>query len=148
MGDYGPCGPCSEIHIDIRSKDEKSKIDARDLINKDHPHIIEIWNLVFIEYNRLKDNSLKKLTKKYVDTGMGLERLCMVLQNKRSTYDTDIFESLISEIEKISGLKYLEDNKVDKAIRVVSDHVRAVIISIADGQHPSNIGSGYVIEGF
>ena len=146
MGDYGPCGPCSEIHIDIRSKDEKSKIDARDLINKDHPHIIEIWNLVFIEYNRLKDNSLKKLTKKYVDTGMGLERLCMVLQNKRSTYDTDIFESLISEIEKISGLKYLEDNIIDKAIRVVSDHVRAVVISIADGQHPSNIGSGYVIR--
>ena len=146
MGDYGPCGPCSEIHIDIRSQDEKNKIGARDLINKDHPHIIEIWNLVFIQYNRLKDGSLKKLTKKYIDTGMGLERLCMVLQNKKSTYDTDIFESLISEIEKASGLKYLEDDKVDKAIRVISDHVRAVVISIADGQHPSNIGSGYVIR--
>ena len=146
MGDYGPCGPCSEIHIDIRSKEEKNKIDARDLINKDHPHIIEIWNLVFIQYNRLKDGSLKKLTKKYVDTGMGLERLCMVLQNKRSTYDTDIFESLISEIEKVSGVKYLQDEKNDKAIRVISDHIRAVVISIADGQHPSNIGSGYVIR--
>ena len=146
MGDYGPCGPCSEIHIDIRSQDEKNKIDARDLINKDHPHIIEIWNLVFIQYNRLNDGSLKKLSKKYIDTGMGLERLCMVLQNKRSTYETDIFESLISEIEKVSGLKYLEDDKVDKAIRVISDHTRAVVISIADGQHPSNIGSGYVIR--
>ena len=146
MGDYGPCGPCSEIHIDIRSKEEKNKIDARDLINKDHPHIIEIWNLVFIQYNRLKDGSLKKLTKKYIDTGMGLERLCMVLQNKRSTYDTDIFESLISEIEKVSGVKYLQDEKNDKAIRVISDHIRAVVISIADGQHPSNIGSGYVIR--
>jgi len=146
MGDYGPCGPCSEIHIDIRSNDEKNKTDARDLINKDHPHIIEIWNLVFIQYNRLKDGSLKKLAKKYIDTGMGLERLCMVLQNKKSTYDTDIFESLISEIERISGLKYLKDDKVDKAIRVISDHVRAVVISISDGQYPSNIGSGYVIR--
>ena len=146
MGEYGPCGPCSEIHIDIRSKDEKNKINARDLINKDHPHIIEIWNLVFIQYNRLTDGSLKKLDKKYVDTGMGLERLCMVLQNKKSTYETDLFESLISEIEKISGSKYLEDDKIDKAIRVISDHTRAVVISIADGQHPSNIGSGYVIR--
>ena len=146
MGDYGPCGPCSEIHIDIRSQEEKDKINARNLINKGHPHIIEIWNLVFIQYNRLNDGSLKKLSKKYVDTGMGLERLCMVLQNKRSTYDTDVFESLISEIEKISGLKYLEKNKIDKAFRVISDHTRAVIVSIADGQHPSNIGSGYVIR--
>tara|TARA_B100000029_G_scaffold443666_1_gene462865 strand:+ start:14 stop:2587 length:2574 start_codon:yes stop_codon:yes gene_type:complete len=146
MGEYGPCGPCSEIHIDIRSKDEKIKINARDLINKDHPHIIEIWNLVFIQYNRLTDGSLKKLDKKYVDTGMGLERLCMVLQNKKSTYETDLFESLISELEKISGSKYLEDDKIDKAIRVISDHTRAVVISIADGQHPSNIGSGYVIR--
>ena len=146
MGEYGPCGPCSEIHIDIRSKDEKNKINARDLINKDHPHIIEIWNLVFIQYNRLTDGSLKKLDKKYVDTGMGLERLCMVLQNKKSTYETDLFESLISELEKISGSKYLEDDKIDKAIRVISDHTRAVVISIADGQHPSNIGSGYVIR--
>ena len=131
---------------DIRSKDEKNKINARDLINKDHPHIIEIWNLVFIQYNRLTDGSLKKLDKKYVDTGMGLERLCMVLQNKKSTYETDLFESLISELEKISGSKYLEDDKIDKAIRVISDHTRAVVISIADGQHPSNIGSGYVIR--
>ena len=146
MGEYGPCGPCSEIHIDIRSKDEKNKINARDLINKDHPHIIEIWNLVFIQYNRLMDGSLKKLDNKYVDTGMGLERLCMVLQNKKSTYETDLFESLISEIEKISGSKYLEDDKIDKAIRVISDHTRAVVISIADGQHPSNIGPGYVIR--
>ena len=146
MGEYGPCGPCSEIHIDIRSKDEKNKINARDLINKDHPHIIEIWNLVFIQYNRLTDGSLKKLDNKYVDTGMGLERLCMVLQNKKSTYETDLFESLISEIEKISGSKYLEDDKIDKAIRVISDHTRAVVISIADGQHPSNIGPGYVIR--
>ena len=146
MGEYGPCGPCSEIHIDIRSKDDKNKINARDLINKDHPHIIEIWNLVFIQYNRLKDGSLKKLDNKYVDTGMGLERLCMVLQNKKSTYETDLFESLISEIEKISGSKYLEDDKIDKAIRVISDHTRAVVISIADGQHPSNIGPGYVIR--
>ena len=146
MGEYGPCGPCSEIHIDIRSKDDKNKINARDLINKDHPHIIEIWNLVFIQYNRLTDGSLKKLDNKYVDTGMGLERLCMVLQNKKSTYETDLFESLISEIEKISGSKYLEDDKIDKAIRVISDHTRAVVISIADGQHPSNIGPGYVIR--
>ena len=146
MGEYGPCGPCSEIHIDIRSKDEKNKINARDLINKDHPHIIEIWNLVFIQYNRLTDGSLKKLDNKYIDTGMGLERLCMVLQNKKSTYETDLFESLISEIEKISGSKYLEDDKIDKAIRVISDHTRAVVISIADGQHPSNIGPGYVIR--
>ena len=146
MGEYGPCVPCSEIHIDIRSKDEKNKINARDLINKDHPHIIEIWNLVFIQYNRLTDGSLKKLDNKYVDTGMGLERLCMVLQNKKSTYETDLFESLISEIEKISGSKYLEDDKIDKAIRVISDHTRAVVISIADGQHPSNIGPGYVIR--
>ena len=146
MGEYGPCGPCSEIHIDIRSNDEKNKINARDLINKDHPHIIEIWNLVFIQYNRLTDGSLKKLDNKYVDTGMGLERLCMVLQNKKSTYETDLFESLISEIEKISGSKYLEDDKIDKAIRVISDHTRAVVISIADGQHPSNIGPGYVIR--
>ena len=146
MGEYGPCGPCSEIHIDIRSKDEKNKINARDLINKDHPHIIEIWNLVFIQYNRLTDGSLKKLDNKYVDTGMGIERLCMVLQNKKSTYETDLFESLISEIEKISGSKYLEDDKIDKAIRVISDHTRAVVISIADGQHPSNIGPGYVIR--
>ena len=146
MGEYGPCGPCSEIHIDIRSKDDKNKINARDLINIDHPHIIEIWNLVFIQYNRLTDGSLKKLDNKYVDTGMGLERLCMVLQNKKSTYETDLFESLISEIEKISGSKYLEDDKIDKAIRVISDHTRAVVISIADGQHPSNIGPGYVIR--
>ena len=146
MGEYGPCGPCSEIHIDIRSKDDKNKINARDLINKDHPHIIEIWNLVFIQYNRLTDGSLKKLDNKYVDTGMCLERLCIVLQIKKSTYETELFESIISEIEKISGSKYLEDDKIDKAIRVISDHTRAVVISIADGQHPSNIGPGYVIR--
>ena len=147
MGDTGPCGPCSEIHVDLRSNLEKEKIKGADLVNKDHPHVVEIWNLVFIQFDRQKDGSLKKLDKQYVDTGMGLERLCMALQGKNSTYETDFFTDIIKEIENISGKKYLEgDKNVDIGIRVVSDHLRAIIFTILDGQIPSNTGSGYVIR--
>ena len=147
MGDTGPCGPCSEIHVDLRSDLEKEKIKGADLVNKDHPHVVEIWNLVFIQFDRQKDGSLKKLDKQYVDTGMGLERLCMALQEKNSTYETDFFTDIIKEIENISGKKYLEgDNNVDIGIRVISDHLRAIIFTILDGQIPSNTGSGYVIR--
>ena len=147
MGDTGPCGPCSEIHVDLRSDLEKKKINGADLVNKDHPQVVEIWNLVFIQYDRKKDGSLKKLDKQYVDTGMGLERLCMTLQGKKSTYDTDFFTDIIKEIEKISGKKYLGgDESVDIGIRVISDHLRAIIFTILDGQVPGNTGSGYVIR--
>jgi alanyl-tRNA synthetase len=147
MGDTGPCGPCSEIHIDLRSTAEKKKIKGADLVNKDHPQVVEIWNLVFIQYDRKKDGSLKKLDKQYVDTGMGLERLCMALQGKKSTYETDFFTDTIKEIENISSKKYLGgDESIDIGIRVISDHLRAIIFTILDGQVPGNTGSGYVIR--
>jgi len=146
MGEQGPCGPCSEIHVDIRSAEEKAKVDGRTLINKDHPHVVEIWNLVFMQYNRKADNSLENLPNKHIDTGMGFERLCMVLQGVQSNYDTDVFTPIIREIETITNTKYGSDEKQDIATRVISDHVRAVAFSIADGQLPSNTGSGYVIR--
>src|SRR5690554_225923 len=146
MGETGPCGPCSEIHVDIRSDEEKSKINGRELVNKDHPQVIEIWNLVFMEFLRKADGSLVELPAKSIDTGMGFERLAMVLQNKTSNYDTDIFQPLINEVEKSSGKKYGENNQTDIAFRVVTDHLRAVAFAIADGQLPSNTGAGYVIR--
>ncbi len=146
MGDQGPCGPCSEIHVDIRSAEEKVKVKGRDLINKDHPQVIEIWNLVFIQYNRKANGSLESLPNKHIDTGMGFERLCMVLQGVQSNYDTDVFTPIIREIETITDKTYGKDQKIDVAIRVVADHVRAVAFSIADGQLPSNTGAGYVIR--
>ena len=146
MGVQGPCGPCSEIHIDIRSDKEKAKISGKELVNKDHPHVVEIWNLVFIQYNRKADGSLEDLPDKHVDTGMGFERLCMALQGVKSNYDTDVFTPLIREVETITQSEYGVDEKTDIAIRVVSDHVRAVAFAIADGQLPSNNGAGYVIR--
>ena len=147
LGETGPCGPCSEIHVDIRPQDEREKIDGLSLVNKDHPMVIEIWNLVFMEFNRKANGSLENLPQKHVDTGMGLERLTVVLQDKQSNYDTDVFSGLISELEKLSGKTYGRSaNKVDVAFRVIADHVRAVSFSIADGQLPSNTGSGYVIR--
>ncbi|MBT8394917.1 MAG: alanine--tRNA ligase [Flavobacteriaceae bacterium] len=146
MGEQGPCGPCSEIHVDIRSKEERSKIPGRELINKDHPQVVEIWNLVFIQYNRKADASLENLPSKHIDTGMGFERLCMVLQGVQSNYDTDVFTPIIREVETITNTKYGEDEKQDVAIRVIADHIRAVAFSIADGQLPSNTGAGYVIR--
>ena len=146
MGNIGPCGPCSEIHIDLRDSDERKKIDGKKLINKDHPQVIELWNLVFMEYNRKDSGVLENLSKKHVDTGMGFERLSMVLQEKKSTYDTDIFSDLINEISKKSGFIYGQEEEKDIAIRVVVDHIRAVSFAIADGQLPSNVGAGYVIR--
>jgi alanyl-tRNA synthetase len=146
MGDQGPCGPSSEIHVDIRSEEEKAKVSGRDLVNGDHPQVVEIWNLVFMEFNRKANGSLEKLPAKHVDTGMGFERLCMVLQHKKSNYDTDVFTPIISEIEKVTSSKYGKSEKTDIAIRVIADHVRAVAFSIADGQLPSNTGAGYVIR--
>ena len=152
MGDQGPCGPCSEIHVDIRSKEEKAKIPGKDLVNNDHPHVVEIWNNVFMEFNRKADGSLEKLPAQHVDTGMGFERLCMVLQHVQSNYDTDVFSPLITKIESITGAKYTikakddAEEKINIAIRVIADHVRAVAFAIADGQLPSNTGAGYVIR--
>ena len=146
MGEQGPCGPCSEIHVDIRSEAERSKVSGKSLVNQDHPHVIEIWNLVFMQFNRKADGSLEDLPNKHIDTGMGFERLCMVLQGVQSNYDTDVFTPIIREIEAISGKDYGKDNEIDIAIRVISDHVRAVAFSIADGQLPSNNGAGYVIR--
>ncbi len=146
MGDQGPCGPSSEIHVDLRSEEEKAKIPGRELVNKDHPHVVEIWNLVFMEYNRKADGSLEPLPQKHVDTGMGFERLCMVLQGVKSNYDTDVFTPIIREIEAISGKDYGKNENHDIAIRVISDHIRTVAFSIADGQLPSNNGAGYVIR--
>lgn len=146
MGEQGPCGPCSEIHVDIRSAEEKAKIPGGDLVNNDHPQVVEIWNLVFMQFNRKANGSLEKLPAKHVDTGMGFERLCMVLQNKQSNYDTDIFTPLIREIEAITNTTYGKDTQKDIAIRVIADHIRAVAFSIADGQLPSNTGAGYVIR--
>jgi len=146
MGETGPCGPCSEIHVDIRPVEEKAKIPGRDLVNRDHPQVIEVWNLVFMQYLRKADGLLEILPSKSIDTGMGFERLAMVLQGKISNYDTDVFQPLISELEKISGKKYGSDFTTDVAFRVVVDHLRAVAFVIADGQLPSNSGAGYVIR--
>jgi alanyl-tRNA synthetase len=150
MGDTGPCGPCSEIHIDLRSDEERAKVDGASLVNMDHPEVIEIWNLVFIQFNRKADGSLEKLPATHVDTGMGFERLCLVLQGKTASYDTDIFTPVISHLEKVSGKKYSssyeKSAKSDMAMRVVSDHIRAVSFAIADGQLPESTGAGYVIR--
>ena len=146
MGNQGPCGPSSEIHIDLRGEKEKAEIPGKDLINKDHPKVIEIWNLVFMQFNRKADGSLENLPKKHIDTGMGLERLAMIIQNVESTYDTDIFTSLINDVYKLTAKPYGKDKNTDIAIRVIVDHLRAVAFSIADGQLPSNNGAGYVIR--
>ena len=146
MGETGPCGPCSEIHVDIRDDEERKKIPGKELVNKGHPHVIEIWNLVFIQYNRRSDGVLEQLPSKHVDTGMGFERLCMVVQGKKSNYETDIFQSVIKEISAITGKKYGVNEKWDIALRVIADHLRAVSFSIADGQLPSNNKAGYVIR--
>lgn len=146
MGDQGPCGPCSEIHVDIRSAEERAKLSGRELVNKDHPQVVEIWNLVFMQFNRKADGDLEGLPQQHVDTGMGFERLCMVLQHKQSNYDTDVFQPVIREIETVTQTSYGKDPKIDIAIRVIADHIRAVAFSIADGQLPSNTGAGYVIR--
>lgn len=146
MGDQGPCGPCSEIHVDIRSDEEKQKVPGAELVNQDHPQVVEVWNLVFIEFNRKADGSLEQLPEKHIDTGMGFERLCMVLQNKTSNYDTDVFSPLIREIEALTKTEYGKKLETDRAIRVIADHVRTVYFAIADGQLPSNTGAGYVIR--
>ena len=146
MGDQGPCGPCSEIHVDIRPDEEKAKVPGRDLVNKDNPQVIEIWNLVFMQFNRKADGSLELLKAKHIDTGMGFERLCMVMQGKRSNYDTDVFQPLIQELARKAGKVYGQEEEADVAMRVCADHLRAVSFSIADGQLPSNVKAGYVIR--
>ncbi|MEK6615775.1 MAG: alanine--tRNA ligase [Bacteroidota bacterium] len=159
MGDTGPCGSCSEIHIDLRDEKECDKIDGKTLVNKGNPQVIEIWNLVFIEFNRKSDDSLEKLAARHVDTGMGFERLCMVLQNKKSTYDTDVFQPIIRKVEDLCGLRYSElrtgtkfcaptphSELINIGMRVIADHIRAISFAIADGQLPSNTGAGYVIR--
>ena len=146
MGDTGPCGPCSEIHLDSRTPEEKAKVPGRELVNKDDPQVIEIWNLVFMQFNRKADGSLEKLSMNVIDTGMGFERLVRALQGKHSNYDTDIFQPIIKEIERLSGLKYGAKEETDIAMRVIADHIRAVSFSIADGQLPSNAKAGYVIR--
>ena len=146
MGDQGPCGPCSEIHVDIRSSEEKAQISGAELVNKDHPQVVEVWNLVFIEFNRKASGVLEKLPEQHVDTGMGFERLCMVVQGVQSNYDTDVFTPLIREIETRTGTDYGKNQEIDIAIRVIADHLRAVSFSIADGQLPANNGAGYVIR--
>ncbi len=146
MGDTGPCGPCTEIHVDLRNDDERAKIDGKSLVNADHPQVIEIWNNVFMEFNRKANGSLEPLPEKHVDTGMGLERLAMALQGKQSNYDSDLFQALIQHMEKVSNKKYGASENTDIALRVIADHVRAIAFSIADGQLPSNTGAGYVIR--
>lgn len=146
MGDSGPCGPCSEIHVDLRPDNERKKIKGSDLVNKGNPLVIEIWNLVFIQYNRKASGELELLPKRHVDTGMGFERLCMVLQQKTSNYDTDIFQPIIQEIASITGFSYKSSERTDIAMRVIADHLRAIAFSIADGQLPSNTKAGYVIR--
>lgn len=146
MGDTGPCGPCSEIHIDLRPDEEIKKKSGRELVNSDHPQVVEIWNLVFMEFNRKADGSLEKLPAQHVDTGMGFERLCMAIQKKTSNYDTDVFSPLINFIAEAAGVKYKQDEKTDIALRVMADHIRAVSFAICDGQLPSNTGAGYVIR--
>ena len=146
MGDTGPCGPCSEIHIDLRSKEERAKVPGASLVNADNDEVIEIWNLVFMQYNRMADGHLKPLPAKSIDTGMGFERLCMIMQGKKSNYETDVFSGLIGKVEAFSGHKYAEGGNVEVAMRVIADHVRAIAFSIADGQLPSNVKAGYVIR--
>ena len=146
MGDTGPCGPCSEIHIDLRSKEEREKVPGASLVNADNDEVIEIWNLVFMQYNRMADGHLKPLPAKSIDTGMGFERLCMIMQGKKSNYETDVFSGLIGKVEAFSGHKYAEGGNVEVAMRVIADHVRAIAFSIADGQLPSNVKAGYVIR--
>ena len=146
MGDTGPCGPCSEIHIDLRSDEERKAVDGLTLVNKSHPQVIEIWNLVFMQYNRKADGSLEPLPKRVIDTGMGFERLCMALQGKTSNYDTDVFQPLIQSIAAMAGKRYGDDPKADVAMRVVADHIRTIAFSITDGQLPSNAKAGYVIR--
>ncbi len=146
MGDVGPCGPCSEIHIDLRTEEERKAVDGASLVNKDNPLVIEIWNLVFMQYARMSDGHLEPLPAKVIDTGMGFERLCMALQGKKSNYETDIFTPIIDKISEISGKKYGVDEKVDVAMRVAADHVRTIAFSIADAQMPSNAKAGYVIR--
>jgi len=146
MGATGPCGPCSEIHMDLRSNEERAKVEGASLVNQDHPQVVEIWNLVFMEFNRQADGALKSLPAKHVDTGMGFERLCMALQGKQSNYDTDVFQPLITRLSELSGISYRTAEKSDIALRVIADHVRAVAFAIADGQLPSNNGAGYVIR--
>ena len=146
MGEQGPCGPCSEIHVDIRSEEEKKKVDGASLVNQDHPQVIEVWNLVFMQFNRKADGSLEKLPAQHVDTGMGFERLCMILQGVTSNYDSDVFTPIIREIETKTNFTYGKEETTDRAIRVVADHLRTVCFAIADGQLPSNTGGGYVIR--
>ena len=146
MGEQGPCGPCSEIHVDMRTAEEKKAISGASLVNMDHPQVLEVWNLVFIEFNRKADGSLEKLAAQHIDTGMGFERLCMVLQNKTSNYDTDVFMPLINKIEQKTKVTYGKEEVTDRAMRVIADHARTVYFAIADGQLPSNTGAGYVIR--
>jgi len=146
MGETGPCGPCSEIHVDIRPDKERKKIPGSDLVNKSNPQVIELWNLVFIEYNRKNNGQLESLPRKHVDTGLGLERLCMVLQSKSSNYDTDLFQPIISEVSKLTGIRYGHSKDSDIAMRVIADHLRAIAFAITDGQLPSNNKAGYVIR--
>ncbi len=146
MGDTGPCGPCSEIHVDLRPDEDRKRVDGKTLVNEDHPLVVEVWNLVFMEYNRQASGELKNLPAKHVDTGMGFERLCMAIQNKQSNYETDVFTPLISHISSISEKNYGKDEPTDIAMRVISDHVRAIAFAITDGQLPSNTGAGYVIR--
>ncbi len=146
MGEQGPCGPCSEIHIDLREEEEKAKVPGCELVNKDNPLVIEIWNLVFMQFNRLANGTLEPLKAKHIDTGMGFERLCMVMQGKKSNYDTDVFQPLIQEIARMAAMTYGKDEQADIAMRVIADHLRAVSFSIADGQLPSNAKAGYVIR--
>ena len=146
MGDTGPCGPCSEIHIDIRPDEERAKVDGLTLVNESHPQVIEIWNNVFMQYNRKADGSLEELPAKVIDTGMGFERLCMAIQGKTSNYDTDVFQPIINEIGKISNKNYGDSQKTDVAMRVIADHIRTISFSVADGQLPSNAKAGYVIR--
>ncbi len=146
MGDTGPCGPCSEIHIDLRPAEERAKVSGRDLVNHDHPQVIEIWNLVFMQFNRKADGSLEGLPAKVIDTGMGFERLCMAMQGKTSNYDTDVFQPMIKAIAAMAGTEYGKDNQQDVAMRVIADHIRTIAFSITDGQLPSNAKAGYVIR--
>ena len=146
MGDTGPCGPCSEIHIDLRTAEEKAKVPGNQMVNKDHPQVIEIWNLVFMQYNRKADGSLEGLPAKVIDTGMGFERLCMALQGKTSNYDTDVFQPMIKAIAAMAGVNYGDDKQKDIAMRVIADHIRTIAFSITDGQLPSNAKAGYVIR--
>ena len=146
MGETGPCGPCSEIHIDLRSDEERMQQSGRELVNRDHPQVVEIWNLVFMQYNRMADGSLSLLPHKVIDTGMGFERLCMAMQGKRSNYDTDVFQPLIGAVAQLSGIPYGKEESSDVAMRVVADHARTIAFAITDGQLPSNAKAGYVIR--